>query len=303
MTQISSLADDLRRRDFTVNAMAIGLTGDDLGHLYDPHGGLGDLDAKAIRVMHDRSFIDDPTRLLRAVRYATRLGFALEPETERLAREAVAGDALATVSGARIRDELMDLLRETDAPAGVELMRDLEIHTALHPDLDPDPDLVASAALGAAAIGADRGVSALAALVESAPEELDLWLADLNLLADERDAASRAARVAPRIAQALREHEHTPSELRALLAREPLEALALALALRAPSEPILRWVTDLRDVGLDISGADLLAAGVPEGPAVGFALEETLRRKLDGLVSGREHELEMALQLAGEHAQ
>ena len=119
--------------------------------------------------MHDRSFLDDPTRLLRAVRYATRLGFALEPETERLAREAVAGDALATVSGARIRDELMDLLRETDAPAGVELMRDLEIHTALAPRLDPDPELVASAALGAAAIGADRGVSALAALVRAPP--------------------------------------------------------------------------------------------------------------------------------------
>jgi|RhiMethySRZTD1v2_1073278.scaffolds.fasta_scaffold99849_4 tRNA nucleotidyltransferase (CCA-adding enzyme) len=300
---LASLSEDLRRRDFTVNAMAIGLTGDDLGHLYDPHGGLGDLDAKAIRVMHDRSFLDDPTRLLRAVRYATRLGFALEPETERLAREAVAGDALATVSGARIRDELMDLLRETDAPGGIELLRDLEIHTALHPELDPDPDLVASAALGATAIGADRAVSALAALVENAPEKLDLWLADLNLLAEERDAASRAARVADRIAQALREREHTPSELRALLAREPAEALALALALHAPSEPILRWVTDLRDVGLEISGDDLLAAGVPEGPAVGRALEETLRRKLDGLVSGREDELETALQVAREPAQ
>jgi len=300
---LASLPDDLRRRDFTVNAMAIGLTGDDLGHLYDPWGGLADLEARLIRVLHDRSFIDDPTRLLRAVRYATRLRFTLEPETERLAREAVAGDALATVSGARIRDELMDLLREADVPAGIELLRDLEIHSALNPELDPDPDLVASAALGAAAIGADRGVAALAALVESNPETLDLWLADLHLPAEERDAASRAARVADRIATALRERELSPSELRALLAREPLEALALALALRAPSEPVLRWVTDLRGVSLEISGVDLLAAGVPEGPAVGRALEETLRRKLDGVVSGRDQELETALQLAREHAQ
>jgi tRNA nucleotidyltransferase (CCA-adding enzyme) len=299
----TSLVEDLRRRDFTVNAMAIGLTGDDVGHLYDPHGGLADLEAGTIRVLHDQSFRDDPTRLLRAVRYATRLGFALEPETERLAREAVAADALQTVSGARIRDELMDLLHESDAPAGVELLRDLEIHTALHPDLDPDPELVASAALGAAAIGADRGVSALAAFVENAPEKLDLWLADLHLEAEQRDAASRAARVADRIAQALREREHTPSELRDLLGREPLEALALALALRAPSEPVLRWVTDLRGVGLEITGDDLLAAGVPEGPAIGRALEETLKRKLDGLVSGRDEELDTALQLAREHAQ
>jgi tRNA nucleotidyltransferase (CCA-adding enzyme) len=299
----TSLAEDLRRRDFTVNAMALGLTGDDVGHLYDPHGGLADLQAGLIRVLHERSFLDDPTRLLRALRYATRLDFAFDPETERLAREAVAADALSTVSGKRIGTDLMDLLREEKLARAITKMRELEIHSALHPDLDPDPELVASAALGAVAIGADRAVAALAALVESAPEELDLWLADLHLQAEERDAASRAARVAPRIAMALREREHSPSELRALLAREPLEALALALALRAPSEPILRWVTELSAIGLEISGDDLLAAGVPEGPAVGRALEETLRRKLDGVVSGRDQELETALLLAREPAQ
>jgi tRNA nucleotidyltransferase (CCA-adding enzyme) len=299
----ASLADDLGRRDFAINAMAIGLTGDDLGHLYDPFGGAADMDAGVVRVLHERSFLDDPTRLLRALRYATRLGFSLDPETERLAREAVAADALATVSGARIRDELMDLLRELDAPSAVRRMRELEVHSALHPELDPDPDLVASAALGAAAIGADRGIAALAALIEEAPEKLDLWLGDLHLLAGERDAAARAARVGPRIALALREREHSPSELRSLLGREPLEALALALALHAPSEPILRWVSELRPMQLEISGEDLLAAGLPEGPALGRALDETLNRKLDGLVSGREAELETALLLAQEHAQ
>ena len=299
----ASLAEDLGRRDFAINAMAVGLTGDDLGHLYDPFGGVADMQAGVVRVLHERSFLDDPTRLLRALRYATRLGFALDPETERLAREAVAADALSTVSGARIRDELMDLLRETDAPSGIERMRELEIHSALHPELDPDPELVASAALGATAIGADRGIAALAALIEEAPEKLDLWLGDLHLLAEERDAAARGARVAPRIAMALREREHSPSELRALLGREPLEALAVALALRAPSEPVLRWISDLRPVQLEISGADLLAAGVPEGPALGRALDETLNRKLDGLLSGRDAELETALLLAREHAQ
>jgi tRNA nucleotidyltransferase (CCA-adding enzyme) len=299
----ASLAEDLGRRDFGINAMAVGLSGDDLGHLYDPFGGVADMATGVVRVLHERSFLDDPTRLLRALRYATRLGFSLDPETERLAREAVAADALSTVSGARIRDELMDLLRETDAPSGIERMRELEIHSALHPDLDPDPELVASAALGAAAIGADRGVAALAALIEEAPEKLDLWLGDLHLLADERDAAARAARVGPRIAMALREREHSPSELRALLGREPPESLALALALQAPPEPILRWSSDLRPVQLEISGADLLAAGLPEGPALGRALDETLNRKLDGLVSGRDAELETALLLAREHAQ
>ncbi|HLM08726.1 MAG TPA: hypothetical protein VK307_03390 [Thermoleophilaceae bacterium] len=294
----ASLAEDLGRRDFAINAMALGLSGDDLGHLYDPCGGLADLDTGTVRVLHEFSFVDDPTRLLRAVRYETRLGFRMDPDTERLAREAVASGSLETVSGARIRDELMDLLREIDAPSGVERLRDLELVQALHPLLVPDPQLVASAALGAVAIGADRAVAALAALVACAPAELDLWLADLHLLASERDAAGRAARVAPRIAAALREREHEPSELADLLAAEPPEVLALALAFGAPSEPILRWIGQLRGVRLEIGGGDLLAAGVPEGPVLGRALEETLRRKLDGIVSGREQELETALMLA-----
>jgi len=296
------LRDDLTRRDFGVNAMALGITGDDLGHLYDPCGGVADLETGIVRVLHDRSFLDDPTRLLRAVRYETRLGFRLDPDTERLAREAVAASALRTVSGARVRDELMDLLSELDAPAAVARLRELEIDRALDPALDPDPQLVASAALGAVAIGADRGVAALGALIAGAPEELDLWLADLHLLAARRDAAARAARVAPRIAATLREREHLPSELRALLVTEPPEALALAMALGAPAEQILRWVEELRGVSLEIDGDDLLAAGVPEGPALGRALDETLRRKLDGIVSGREEELETALLLARERA-
>src|SRR3954468_17916896 len=79
---------------------------------------------------------------------------------------------------------------------------------------------------------------------------------------------------------------------------EPPAALALALALGAPSEPILSWVTDLSGVALEIGGDDLLAAGVPEGPAIGRSLDETLRRKFDALVQGRAEERRTALGLA-----
>jgi tRNA nucleotidyltransferase (CCA-adding enzyme) len=294
----ASLVEDLRRRDFTINAMAVALAGDDLGHLYDPCGGLADLEAGVVRILHRGSFLDDPTRLLRAVRYEARLGFRMDEDSERAARAALAEGAMSTVSGARVRDELMDLLSEHDAPAGVERMRELGLDRALHPALDSDPELVASASLGAAAIGADRALASLAALCAVAPAELDLWVAGLHLEARDRDAVARAARVASRLARDLRAREHRPSELAALLGGEPREALALALALGAPSEPVLRWVTELSGVRLEIGGADLLAAGVPEGPAIGRALRETLRRKLDGLVSGREDELRTALELA-----
>jgi tRNA nucleotidyltransferase (CCA-adding enzyme) len=211
---------------------------------------------------------------------------------------AVAEDALSTVSGSRVRDELMDLLAEHEAPAAVERLRELGLARALHPALEPDPELVASASLGAVAIGADRGIASLAALVAGDIDRLDPWVAGLQLEARERDAVARAARVAPQIVQELRARELVPSELRDLLGDEPPEALALALALGAPSEPILRWTTDLSGVRLEIGGVDLLAAGIPEGPAVGRALDETLRRKLDGLVEGRDDELRTALELA-----
>jgi tRNA nucleotidyltransferase (CCA-adding enzyme) len=294
----AGLAEDLGRRDFTINAMALGLTGDDLGHLYDPYDGVADLEEGVVRVLHPRSFLDDPTRLLRAVRYEVRLGLRMDAFTEQLAQEAAADGAPRTVSGARVRDELMDLLAEPAAPAGVERLHELRLDRALHPALDADPELAAGAVLGAAAIGADQALAALAALCAADPERLDVWLADLHLRAGERDAVIRAARIAPYLAQELRERPRQPSELRALLGREPLAALALALAMGAPTDPVLRWVTELRRVKLEITGDDLLAEGVPEGPALGRALEETLRRKLDGLISGRDEELRTALELA-----
>ena len=296
----ATLDEDLSRRDFSINAMAVGLTGDDVGHLYDPCGGLPDVEEGVVRVLHDRSFLDDPTRLLRAVRYEVRLGFHMDAATEALARAAAAGNAPRTVSGARIRDELMDLLREAHAPAGVRRMHDLGLDRALHPALGADPELVASASLGAAAIGADRALAALAALCAGAPRRIERWVADLHLTAAARDAVARAARRGPVLAAELRGRDHQPSQLRALLGPEPPLSLALALAMGAPSEPILRWVTELGRVRLDITGEDLLAAGVPEGRALGRALDETLNRKLDGLVSGREEELETAITLARE---
>jgi tRNA nucleotidyltransferase (CCA-adding enzyme) len=293
------LAEDLGRRDFTINAMAIGLTGDDLGHLYDPHGGVDDLGAGAVRVLHDGSFLDDPTRLLRALRYEARLGFAMDANTERLARQAAKGGALETVSAPRVRDELVDLLAELEVASAVERLHELELDRALHPSLEADAELVASAALGAATLGADRVLSALAALVSGQPGELAPWLAELGLRSGERDAVLRAARSAPVLAGQLR-RELRPSELYALLHPEPGEALALALALRAPPEPILRYLSELQNLRLEIGGEDLLAAGIPESAAIGRALEETRRRKLDGEVSGREQELEAALAIARE---
>ena len=299
LVEPAPLAEDLGRRDFSINAMAVGLTGDDLGHLYDPLGGLDDLRAGIVRVLHDRSFVDDPTRLLRALRYEARLGFTMDAHSEKLAREAIAKRAPATVSGSRVRDELMDLLAEEQAASAVERMRELRLDRALNPVLVADSELVASAALAATAIGADRALAGLAALVAHDPLGLAGWLDELGLTAAQRDAALRAASSAPLLARELRD-ELAPSGLYDLLAAEPPESLALAMALGAPGEPVLRWIRELSRVKLEVGGDDLLAAGVPEGPAVGRGLATALRRKLDGEVSGRDEELKAALEAAWE---
>lgn len=294
----ASLAEDLRRRDFTVNAMAMSLTPAELGTLHDPHGGRADLEDRRIRVLHAKSFIDDPTRVLRAVRYAVRLGFALERDTELWLRAAVAGGTLTTVSGPRIRDELLDMLAEPDAPDSIEMARELGLGEALQAGLDLDPNLVASAKLGALETSANPVHTALAALCSGSPRDVEPWLDRLGLTADARDAVVRAARRAPALAQDLR-HDLQPSAVYALLSPEPPEALALALAFGAPAKPVVAFTSSLRGMRLEITGTDLLAAGLPESPAIGEALEQTLSLKLDGEIAGREAELQAALRIAG----
>jgi tRNA nucleotidyltransferase (CCA-adding enzyme) len=291
------LDEDLRRRDFTVNAMAAGLSHDELGVLHDPLGGERDLRDGVVRVLHERSFVDDPTRLLRAVRYEVRLDAAMDPRTEELALEAADGGALWTVSGKRIRVELVFLLEEEEMPAAVARVCGLGIDKHMYPCLRCDPDRAASAALGAAEIGAERSLSVLAALLVGDADALHPWLDGLAFPRPERERVARAALSGPHLAHRLRD-DMSDSEVHELLRNEPAEALAVALAWGAPGEPVLRYVTGLRDAALEITGADLIAAGVPQSPALGEALEETLRQKLDGRVAGRDDELRVALAVA-----
>jgi tRNA nucleotidyltransferase (CCA-adding enzyme) len=295
------LDEDLHRRDFTVNAMAAGLSPDDLGELHDPFGGQRDLEERVIRVLHERSFLDDPTRLLRAVRYEARLGAAMDPRTEELALEAIEGGALKAVSGTRVRVELVYLFEEHEMPTAVERLCSLRIDRALYPCLMCLPDRAASAALAAAETNADRALAVLASLITPDADALHPWLDSLGFTRPERERVARAALSGPHIAHTLRP-EMRASEIHALLHGEPREALAVALAWGAPGEPVLRYVGELHDVALEVTGADLLAEGVPESPALGRALDETLRRKLDGEVAGRDEELRVALELCRESA-
>ena len=276
-------SEDLRRRDFTINAMAIGARRRrPRPPATTPRRTRATSTRASCACCTGAASIDDPTRLLRAVRYEARLGFGMEEATEELARAAVAEDALSTVSGARVRDELIDLLAEHEAPAAVERMLDLGLDRALDTALDADPELVASASLGAAAIGADPALARSRRWSPRRPTRSTTGSTASSSTARDRDRRrARGAQCAAARGAAARARAHALGAARPARRRAARGARAGAGAGRAP-EPILRYVTDLSGVRLEIGGDDLLAPGVPEGPALGRALEETLRRKLDG---------------------
>lgn len=265
----ASIEEDLARRDFTVNAIAVTLNG---GELLAVDGALADLAGESLRVLHERSFVDDPTRLLRLARYAERLGFAVEPWTAGLADEA----SLGTLSGGRLGGELRLALAEND-PVAVLARVAGKLPLAIDRRL-------AQAALALAPPESDRAMLLLGLLSVE-----DAWLAELELTAREH-AVALACRRAGAAANA------PPSALWRAWHGVPIEAVAVSGA-RGDAGAARRWIEELRHVALEIGGDELIAAGIAEGPQIGLRLERTLAAKLDGELSGgRAAELAYALQ-------
>jgi tRNA nucleotidyltransferase (CCA-adding enzyme) len=215
-------------------------------------------------VLHRRSFIDDPTRAVRAARYAARFGFELEPETAGLLRSA----DLGTVSADRRRSELLRLAAEPTAPRGLELLAGWGVVEPRNGGVE-----LASKALEVLATPPWGDVAEQAEVVLAAA---------LGPAGGERDLAAASPQ--------------RPSAAVDLAAgKDPVE-LVLARALGAGwlDDYLTRW----RSVRLEIDGDDLIAAGVPQGPALGLGLQAALRGKLDGEIAGRRQELAAALAAA-----
>ncbi|HEU4449943.1 MAG TPA: CBS domain-containing protein, partial [Gaiellaceae bacterium] len=302
----ATIRQDLYRRDFTINALAVSLKGEDFGRVVDFFGGLRDLEAGVVRVLHNLSFIDDPTRLFRALRYENRYGFRMDAHTLGLARAVVEMDLVGELSSARLRDELQALLSEHEVGDLLRRMAELRLDRAVHPRLAAGEDAVALVA----ELDALREQLApetpswrlrLAALARHlTPDELYEWFERLKLRRRDADRIADAVTVAPR----LRELAAGTAEAAALRSlAEPHDPDGVLLALAGAGEParsrLVRYFEELRAVHLEISGGDLAQLGLTESPRVGAVLEELLRRKLNGELDGRAAELAAARELIG----
>ena len=294
----SSIRRDLHRRDFTINSMAIAVDPTSFGFVLDPFGGRGDLDAGLLRVLHNLSFIEDPTRMFRALRYETRFGFVMEPHTLDLARSTVSMGLVGEVSGARLRDELVAILNEFGGAVTLTRMRELALDEALHPALDCSAETVELVrridllrAEHDPQLPMWRGrLAAIARRV--AADQLESWLEWLRIRRRDAQAVALAAVLPARLLAPL-EAAGTPADVAELLAPHPPEVALVAAALG--SAAAAEYLSQGASVSLELDGGALLAEfGLEPSPRIGAVLAELLRRKRNGLIEGREQELAAA---------
>ena len=283
-----TIEDDLARRDFSINAMAVRLGAEHEG-LIDLHGSMADLKAGVVRALHPGSFVDDPTRTFRAARYEQRLGFRIEPETLSWMKVAAASGGIRNLSPDRVRHEIEHILEEKSP--GPPLLRLVEL--GVLPQLAPGLSSLPAVERLTSVTGDATPMMYLAALTYPlAPAQVEILIGRLNM-------PNSWARVV-RDAVALREIEEelaspgiSNSRVAHLLlgkSEDAIRAAALVSYCPVTAQLLEEFWVKLRLLFPKLDGNDMLALGVPPGPCVGRMLRELADAKFDGLVNTMEDE-------------
>jgi tRNA nucleotidyltransferase (CCA-adding enzyme) len=277
----------------------------DFGSVVDFFGGYRDLRAGVLRVLHNLSFIEDPTRIFRAVRYENRYGFRMDEHTHDLAKGCVEMHLVGDLSSVRLRDELVALLSEQDVDWSLRRLCELGVAHAVHPKLATDDETVQLVnRLDALVNDLDIGPEVLswrlrlAAMTrEMSHDELYLWLEQLKLRRSDSTVIRDGVVVGPHLTLSLSREDMTDWDIYRALRATPDEALVFALGCMAPGtaeERLRRYLSELRLRTLTVSGDDILALGAKKGPAVGRVLERLRELRVQQEIQGREFELEAA---------
>lgn len=295
-----SIDDDLYRRDFTINAMAINLSEKAFGELVDIYNGFSDLENRSIRVIHKLSFIDDPTRIFRAIRFEQRYGFIIEPHTESLARRAISMGSLKTITIQRLRNEILLILKEDEPLPALHRMENFGLLGYISPSLCISDDLF---------LKVKESIEWWNSESSDYHEVADPVLLNLMALLDqfsvsETDNISRSLLMVNRYSETL-----TASKDKLLIAMKNLEekgslpsgvydslrGFSLELLLFARSkfddaslkDRISNYLTRLRKIKPLVNGSDLHKLGYPEGPLYSQILSESFALQLDGVIKNK----------------
>jgi tRNA nucleotidyltransferase (CCA-adding enzyme) len=312
----ASLRHDLYRRDFTINTLALCLNQERFGRLLDFFGGQKDLQERLVRVLHNLSFVEDPTRAFRGVRFEQRLGFQLDPHTEGLLRSAVRAGLVERVGGKRLLGELINILKEREPAPAVGRMAQLGLLPCIHPALRFGPD---SEQLFAET---ERVLAWYQLLyLEQRVEPWAIWFLALTDRLDSPRYLETCQRLAmpARLMERLFGHRHGAlrrlqtmrqavnrgqevknSQLVAWLHGVPTELLLYGLARSGRDELrrlVSHYLTRLVNVRCLVSGTELQGLGVARGPAIRSLKERLLAARLDGEVASKDEELALAQRL------
>lgn len=300
---------DLYRRDFTINTLAIALNQKYYGELYDFFGAQRDLHEKAIRVLHNLSFVEDPTRVFRAIRFEQRLGFQIGAHTEHLLRSAVRMGFLEKIGGPRVLNELILILKEADPLPAVLRMAKFRLLQYLHPELDQEERLRPLFAAARRAINwyellftgepCRRWTVYFLCLVSNLGQEavqemcgrLGVTPRLLQLFVEEREEIHRLINLI--FWRRMRQETPRPSEIASWFRGMSTETLLYGMA-RSGNELVQRTIshyfTHLRSVACALTGQDLKKLGIPPGPVYKVILARLLEGRLDGQLLTRTDE-------------
>jgi len=307
----SSIKKDLYRRDFTINALAIRLNRTP-GELLDFFGGRRDLKDKIVRVLHSLSFVEDPTRVFRAIRFEQRFGFQISKETQYFIQQAETMELFHRLSGSRLGNELIHILEEPEPAKGVQRLSQFKLFRFIHPKLqwkEPGPTLFESGEkilawheVENAKPGTGRWlVYALAWFESLGKTELVKTWKRLGFPQKTTETVGEFLQAQSTLMRTLNKKHLAPSEAYALLTPWPKE-LVLFLMAKAQSKPatqvamerIREYLTTFQHVSITLTGHDLDEMGLPKGPAYRRVLDRVFKAKLDGLVATPEDEYRLA---------
>lgn len=291
----ASIGDDLARRDFTINAMALALCGRQRGQLLDPFDGMGDIARRVVRVLHDRSFIDDATRILRAVRYETRFSFSIEEKALALLKRDLA--YLDTISGARVRHELLRLLAEDRPEKGLLRCQELGVLAAIHRALRFDDELATAFRRARRAGRASPQPELYLSLLGTrlSPADAEAVTLRLALSKRQRQALEGGAALA-QLLPWLSRPDVRPSQVVERLEPYPLSAVdacALLTSRSAAREKLRHYLEKWRYVKPSLDGRALERLGVVRGPGMRGVLRLLKAARLDGEARSRQDEVEL----------